>query len=86
MNLALRPKAVIGMVHVQALPGTPKARLTVDEIVEQAVAEARVLADAGFDALIVESMLLDQGGWPMGQSARPGSLPRCHRRREGCCK
>lgn len=56
MTLALPPKAVIGMVHVQALPGAPKARLTVDEIVEQAAAEAQVLADAGFDALIVENM------------------------------
>jgi uncharacterized protein len=56
MTAALTPKAVIGMVHVQALPGAPKARLTVDEIVEQAAAEARVLTEAGFDALIVENM------------------------------
>lgn len=52
----LPSKAVVGMVHVQALPGTPKERLTIDEIVEQAAAEARMLADAGFDAVIVENM------------------------------
>jgi membrane complex biogenesis BtpA family protein len=51
-----RPKAVIGMVHVQALPGTPYARLTLDQIVSQAVSDAQVLAQTGFDALIVENM------------------------------
>ena len=52
----LPSKAVIGMIHVQATPGTPKASLAVDEIVARAAAEARVLTDAGFDALIVENM------------------------------
>jgi uncharacterized protein len=52
----LPPRAVIGMVHVQALPGSPRASLSVDAVVEQAVAEARILVDAGFDALIVENM------------------------------
>jgi len=46
------------MVHVGPLPGTPHAQLTngVASIVEQAVGEARVLLDAGFEALIVENM------------------------------
>jgi len=48
--------AVIGMVHVQALPGTPGARLPIDQIVAQAEAEARLLARCGFDAIIVENM------------------------------
>ncbi len=51
-----RPKSLIGMVHVQALPGSPHARLGPDEIVAQAVTEARALAEAGFDAIIVENM------------------------------
>lgn len=51
-----RDKALIGMVHVAALPGTPKHRLSVREIAQQAVAEAKLLASAGFDALLVENM------------------------------
>lgn len=49
-------KALIGMVHVGALPGAPLHRLPVDELARQAAAEARLLADAGFDAVIVENM------------------------------
>lgn len=49
-------KALVGMVHVGALPGTPLARLSVREIVEQAVSEARLLEDAGFDAVLIENM------------------------------
>ncbi len=44
------------MVHVQALPGAPYARHSVAEIVDQAAAEARLLAAVGFDALIIENM------------------------------
>lgn len=52
----LPPRALIGMVHVAALPGSPRASLGVSEIARQAVAEARVLADAGFDAVMIENM------------------------------
>lgn len=48
--------ALIGMVHVAALPGTPHARLGIDEIVRRAADEARVLAKAGFDAVMIENM------------------------------
>ncbi len=51
-----RDKALIGMIHVQALPGTPRALLSVQEIARQAVSEAKLLADCGFDALILENM------------------------------
>ncbi len=51
-----RPKAVVGMVHVAALPGTPWAAMGVDAIAERAAGEAGLLAEAGFDALIVENM------------------------------
>lgn len=51
-----RHKAVIGMVHVGALPGTPYAAQRVGEIVARAVAEARTLADGGIDAIIIENM------------------------------
>lgn len=49
-------KAVVGMVHVGALPGTPYASKPVSALAEQAVAEASLLADAGFDALLLENM------------------------------
>ena len=50
------PKALIAMVHVGALPGSPKASLSVAQLCHQAAEEAKVLAAAGFDALIVENM------------------------------
>jgi membrane complex biogenesis BtpA family protein len=53
---ALPPNALIGMVHLRALPGSPGAHLSLDEIVRTAATEARALAEAGFDALIVENM------------------------------
>ena len=50
------PRALIGMVHVGALPGAPRAREPVERLVEQAVAEARAYRDAGFRALAIENM------------------------------
>lgn len=47
---------VIGMVHVRALPGTPRHRESMTAILERAREEARVLAEAGLDALLVENM------------------------------
>jgi len=51
-----RSKALIGMVHVGALPGTPRGVRSVAEICDVAAAEARTLARAGFDAILVENM------------------------------
>jgi len=51
-----RRSALVGMVHVRALPGSPRASLTVDEIIEIAADEARTLADHGVDAVIIENM------------------------------
>ncbi|MHC4444321.1 MAG: BtpA/SgcQ family protein [Planctomycetota bacterium] len=50
------PKALIGMVHVGALPGTPFASLSMPDIIDQAVKEAKMLVEAGFDAVIIENM------------------------------
>lgn len=50
------PRALIGMIHVGALPGTPAAQHSVDKLVAHAVAEARVYRDAGFTALAIENM------------------------------
>jgi len=44
------------MVHVGALPGTPHATTSLHALEHAAVGEARILAEAGFDAIIVENM------------------------------
>ncbi|XP_071424022.1 uncharacterized protein F13E9.13, mitochondrial-like isoform X6 [Pithys albifrons albifrons] len=48
--------AVIGMVHVAALPGTPRSSLPLTQIIDQACQEAEVYRDAGVDGLIIENM------------------------------
>ncbi len=48
--------ALIGMVHLRALPGAPFFGNNLQGIFDQAVAEARLLAEAGFDALMIENM------------------------------
>ncbi len=50
------PKALVGMVHVGALPGAPRDGEPVASISKRAAAEAAMLAKAGFDALILENM------------------------------
>ena len=52
----LPERSLIAMVHAGALPGTPRGGSRVDDLAERAAAEARVLVDAGFDAIIVENM------------------------------
>lgn len=49
-------KALIGMVHVGALPGTPRAEAPVDRLAEAAAGEASLLESLGFDAVIIENM------------------------------
>ena len=49
-------RALIGVVHLQALPGTPHNSQNPQQIAEQALAEAEILAEAGFDAIILENM------------------------------
>ncbi|MCC6907354.1 MAG: BtpA/SgcQ family protein [Phycisphaerales bacterium] len=51
-----RDRALIGMVHVGALPGTPHARESLDTLADGAAEEAVLLAQAGFDGLIIENM------------------------------
>lgn len=48
--------ALIGMVHVRALPGTPRHSQPLDQVIETAASEARTLIDCGCDALLIENM------------------------------
>ncbi|HNQ21923.1 MAG TPA: BtpA/SgcQ family protein [Phycisphaerae bacterium] len=47
--------ALIGMVHLPALPGSPLHLLSMPDIIEHAVTDARLLTEAGFDALLIEN-------------------------------
>lgn len=50
------PKPVIGVIHVGALPGTPRSSRTVAELVRQAKEEAQVYRECGVDGVIIENM------------------------------
>src|SRR5258708_10063151 len=50
------PRALLGVIHLDALPGTPAASLNVGAIAEKAVAEAPIYAAAGFQGLMIENM------------------------------
>ena len=54
--MKLQRDTLIGMVHLGALPGTPKGGEAVDAIVDRAVQEAAMLDEAGFDAILLENM------------------------------
>ena len=50
------PRALVGMLHLGALPGTPSASHSVETLIQQALTEARIYRDAGFTALAIENM------------------------------
>jgi len=49
-------KPIIGVVHVGALPGTPRSSQTVSELITLAKQEARLYRESGVDGVIVENM------------------------------
>jgi len=49
-------RALVGMIHVGALPGTALGRDPLDALIEHAVADARVYRDTGFHAVAIENM------------------------------
>lgn len=53
---SLSRPALVAMIHVGALPGTPRASQSVSELAASAVAEAQTLAAGGADAIILENM------------------------------
>jgi membrane complex biogenesis BtpA family protein len=50
------PRALVGMLHLGALPGTPSASNSVETLIQLALTEARIYRDAGFTALAIENM------------------------------
>jgi membrane complex biogenesis BtpA family protein len=49
-------RALIGVVHLQALPGTPASKLDITNIASIAVEEARQYEAAGFNGVMIENM------------------------------
>ncbi|MGH9332932.1 MAG: BtpA/SgcQ family protein, partial [Vicinamibacteria bacterium] len=49
------PKLLAGMLHLPPLPGSPLRRSSLDSIEERLLGEARILEEAGFDALVLEN-------------------------------
>jgi membrane complex biogenesis BtpA family protein len=49
-------KLIVGMIHVGALPGTPRSEATIEQIVESAVAEAEIYTREGLGAIMIENM------------------------------
>jgi membrane complex biogenesis BtpA family protein len=50
-----RPKALIGMVHLLPLPGSPRFGGDLEAVIAAAVEDARALEAGGMDALLVEN-------------------------------
>jgi uncharacterized protein len=56
LDLFARRKAIIGMIHVGALPGTPHHDAPLERIMAKAVTEAELYTRAGMDGLLIENM------------------------------
>ena len=48
--------ALIGVIHLAPLPGSPAHCLPMEQIIERGLADGRTLRTAGFDAAIVENL------------------------------
>ncbi|HTF57184.1 MAG TPA: BtpA/SgcQ family protein [Planctomycetota bacterium] len=55
MPYPFRGRPLIGVVHLEALPGAPRARRTVDELLSLALRDAEAWVRGGADGLIVEN-------------------------------
>ena len=47
---------VIGMIHLQSLPGTPRNAHSPSQIIDAALKEAEILKKAGIDSIMIENM------------------------------
>jgi membrane complex biogenesis BtpA family protein len=55
-SLFPRSKPIVGVIHVGALPGTPRGSHTVSELMATAKSEARLYRESGVDGVIIENM------------------------------
>jgi len=56
LDLFESPKPIIGMIHLMPLPGSPLFKGDFDEILDQALRDARALEEGGVDGVIVENL------------------------------
>jgi predicted TIM-barrel enzyme len=56
INELRKKKMIIGMIHVDALPGTPNNKYSISQIISKAVQEAKLYEQHGLDAIILENM------------------------------
>ncbi|MFA6402368.1 MAG: BtpA/SgcQ family protein [Salinivirgaceae bacterium] len=49
-------KSLIGMIHLPAMPGCPNNTLKPDQIIEQALTEAKIYSNCGMEILMIENM------------------------------
>ena len=49
-------KPIIGMIHVDALPGTPNFKGDINKIISSAIDEAKTYLDAGINSIAIENM------------------------------
>lgn len=66
-------KPLIGMIHLPALPGSPRSELGVEELVDYALEEEARLSAAGVDAVIVENV----GDTPLLKHGLPPYVVAC---------
>ena len=52
---AMGSKKIVGMVHLGALPGSPRDAGDFPQVLERAVADAKSLAEGGADAVMIEN-------------------------------
>ncbi len=50
-------KPIVGVIHLLPLPGSPRWRGSMAEVLERAATEAEVLREAGLDGLLVENFM-----------------------------
>ena len=55
-NIFESVKPLIAMIHVTALPGTPKNNQSISEIIDSACREAEMYKSAGVDSVMIENM------------------------------
>ncbi|MDP3832126.1 MAG: BtpA/SgcQ family protein [Ignavibacteriaceae bacterium] len=56
MNNFKLNKSIIGMIHVDALPGTPKYPGSVKSIIDKAISEASIYVKNGIETVMIENM------------------------------
>ena len=55
MSLSFSEDGLVGVIHLAPLPGSPEWAGDMDEVLEEAVKDARALGQAGFSAMIIEN-------------------------------